>query len=129
MHQRIMIGPTADPVEPGLKQFEFAVAKLAIQFLQQEHGGNFFFEHRAGEKLIGNLNQKIEPLFFSHFPPETHGCTPQVRRIPSVRFDFVFEKPLHTRGMHGRTAVSQCTADLGGDEGRGGLGLRHGLPG
>lgn len=49
-----MVRPTADPVEPRFEQLEFAVAELAIEFLKEENGNNFFFQHRAGEKLIGN---------------------------------------------------------------------------
>jgi hypothetical protein len=30
MHQRIVVRPTADAVEPGLEQLEFAIAELAI---------------------------------------------------------------------------------------------------
>jgi len=56
MHQPVMIGPTADAAEPGFEQLEFAVAKLSLEFLQQKDGGNFFFQHRAGKKLIGNLH-------------------------------------------------------------------------
>jgi hypothetical protein len=72
MHQRVMIGPTADAVEPGLEELEFGIAKLAVEFLEQEHGGYLFFQHRAGEKAIGDLDQKIESvLFFS--PPDENG--------------------------------------------------------
>jgi hypothetical protein len=55
-----MIGPTADAVEPRLENPEFAIAKLRVHLLQQEHGGNFFFQHRAREKLIGYIHQKPE---------------------------------------------------------------------
>ncbi len=54
MHQPVVIGPTANPIEPGLEQFEFAVAEVSVEFLQQKDGGNFFFKNRAGKKLIGH---------------------------------------------------------------------------
>ncbi len=84
MHERVVIGPTADAVEPGLEQLELGVAKLAVEFLQQEHGGYLFFQHRAGEKTIGNLDQEIESVFFPYFPARTDGSAAQVCRIPSV---------------------------------------------
>jgi len=71
MHQRVMIGPAADAIEPGLEEFELGVTKLAVKLLQQEHGGYLFFQHRAGEKAIGDLDQKIESVLFSHLPTKT----------------------------------------------------------
>ena len=91
MHESVVIGPTADAVEPGLEQLEFAVAKLTIESLQQEHGGNFFFEDGAGEKIVGCLDQKVETVFFPHFAPETNARAAQVRCIPSVGFDFILK--------------------------------------
>ena len=64
MHQRIVIGPATNPIKPGLEQPEFAVPKFGVEFLQQEDGGYFFFQDGAGKKLIGNVYQKIEPVFF-----------------------------------------------------------------
>jgi len=71
-----MIGPSADAVEPQVKKLELPIAKLAIEFLQQENGGNLFFEHRAIEKVIGNLDKKTEPTFFSQLPSKAHSSAP-----------------------------------------------------
>lgn len=127
MHQRVMIGPTADAVEPGLEEFELGVAELAIKFLEQEHGGYLFFQHRSGEKVIGDLDQEIESVLLSHFPAKTDSGAAQVRRVPAVRLDFIFEEPLHARSVLGRAAVFQYAAKLGGDSGGCGLQLRQGL--
>src|SRR5271170_5204340 len=128
MHQRVMIRPTADAVEPSLEEFELGVAELAIEFLQQEHGDYLFVQHRAQEKAIGDLDQKIEPALFSHFPAKTDSGAAQIWRVPAVRFDFIFEEPLHARGMLGRAAVFQYAANVSGDSGGRGLELRHFIP-
>ena len=65
--------------------------------------------------MIGNVNQKIEPVFFSYFATKTHGGAAQIGRIPAVRFDFIFEEPLHTRGVFGGATVFQRVANLGGN--------------
>ena len=127
MHQCVMIGPTTDAVEPGLEEFELAVAELAVEFLQQEHGGYLFFQHRAREKLIGDLDQEIESVFFSHLAAKTYSGAAQVRRIPAVRFDFIFEEPLHAGSVLCGAAVVQDAAKLSGDSGGCGPELRQGL--
>lgn len=84
MHQRVMIRPTTDAVEPGLEEFELGVAELSIEFLQQEHCGYLFFQHRAREKTIGDLDQEIEPVIFSHFAAKTDSGAAQVWRVPAA---------------------------------------------
>src|SRR3984957_13538104 len=110
-----MIRPTDDAVEPRFKSLKFAVAKLEVEFFQQEHGGHFFFQHRATEKMISDLDQEVEPVFLSYFPPKTEGGAAQIRRVPSVRFNFVLEEPLHARGMLCSAALFQRTANPRGD--------------
>src|SRR5271170_1992133 len=117
MHQRVMIGPAADAVEPALEQFELGVAELAIKFLEQKHGDYLFFQHQAGEKAIGDLDQEIEPVLFSHLPAKTDSGAAQVCRVPAVRLDFIFEEPLRACGMLGGATVFQKAADLGSDGG------------
>ena len=73
MHQCIVIGPTADAVEPGLEHLELAVAEFGVELLQHKDGSNFFFKHRAGEKMVGDLDQKVEPAFLLHFATEADG--------------------------------------------------------
>ena len=73
MDQPIVIGPTADAVEPGLEQLKLAVAEFGVEFLQQEDGGNFFFQHSAGKKVISYLDEKVEPVFFPYRAAKTDG--------------------------------------------------------
>ena len=122
MHQSVMIGPTADAVKPCLEPLEVGIAKLAIEFLQQEHGGYLFFQHGAREKTIGNLDQEIEPVFFPYFPTRADSGTAQVCRIPAMRFNLIFEEPSNARGVFGRTSVFERAANLGGHGCRCGLG-------
>src|SRR3984957_19378282 len=110
-----MVGPTADSVEPRLEQFELVVPELGIEFLQEERGGYFFFQHRSGKKLIGNVHEEIESELFSNLPPETSRRPAQVGGVPAMRLDLIFEEPLHAGGVLGRSAVFQRLADLRGD--------------
>jgi hypothetical protein len=99
MHQPVMIGPTADAVQPGFEHLELAVPKFRIEFLQQEYSSDFLFEVRPRKELIRYLDQKVEPEFLSQFPPIAARRPAKIGRIPSVRLDLVFEKPLHAGGM------------------------------
>src|SRR5580692_1443673 len=128
MYEGVVISPTADEVEPVLEESELGVAKLAVEFLQQEYGDYLFFQHGAGEKTIGNLDQEIEPAFFPYFSAKTDGGTAQVCRIPAVRFDLVFEEPLHAGGVLGGTAVFERASNVGGDDGGRGFALGHFIP-
>ena len=58
VHQAVVIGPTADAVEPRLEHAKLAVAKLRVHVFEQKHGGNFFFEHGAGEEFVGDFTRK-----------------------------------------------------------------------
>lgn len=127
MHQCVMIGPTADAVEPGLEKFELSVAELPVEFFQQEHSGYLFFQNRAREKLIGDRDQEIESVLFSHFPAKTDSGAAQVRCVPAVRLDFIFEEPLHIGSVLCGAAVFQDAAKLSGDSGGCGPELRQGL--
>lgn len=117
MHQPIVIGPTADAGEPRFKQFEFSVAKLRVEFLQQEDCGDFFFQNQAIEEMIGDLDEKIEPALFSKFSSKADGRAAQVGCIPAMRFDFIFEKPLHAGGVFNGPTIFERTANLGSDLG------------
>lgn len=110
-----MVGPTADAFEPGLKQFELVVAELGIEPLQQEHSGDFLFQHGPGKKFVRNLYNEIESELFPNLAPETSRCPAQVGRVPAVRFDLILEEPLHTCGMLGRSAVFQRLPNLSGE--------------
>ena len=66
MHQRIVIGPTADAVEPALKECELTIPALVSQIFKQEDRGHLFFQHGTGKELIRNLNQKIEIVFLQN---------------------------------------------------------------
>src|ERR1700722_10538301 len=115
MYESIVIGPTADAFEPRLEQLELAVAKLAIESLQQEHGDEFLFQDRPRKKLVRNLHQKVQSELLSDFPTRVSRCPAQISRIPPMRFDFIFEKPLHAGGVLGGAAVFQLTANLRGN--------------
>jgi len=107
-----MIGPSADMAKPGFKQMEFGIAAMRFHFLQQEHGGNFFFENLAAKQFVCNLRKKPKiPLaqhLASHLP---HGST-QSSGVPSVRSNLVLEEPLHARSMLSRATLLQQTPDL-----------------
>ena len=118
MRQRIVIGPTADSVQPRPEQLELAVAKLAFEFLQQEHCCNLLFQHSPPEKLIRNSHQKIESRLFKDFPPKLFRRPPQIGRIPSMRLDFPLEEPLHARRVRGRSSIFQEKPDLRGSPAR-----------
>lgn len=105
MHQSVVIGPTADAVEPGLEPLKLRVAELAVEFLQQKHGGHFLYQYRAGKKMIGDLDQEVEPLFLPYFPSKTDSGAAQVSGIPASRFGFIFEEPLHAHSMLGGAAA------------------------
>jgi hypothetical protein len=114
MDQAVVVSPTADAVEPRLEQLEFAVAKPTVEFFQQEHGSKPLFEHRSGKEVAGYLDEKVEPVFSPHFVPEMNRGAAQVRCMPSVRLDYILEKPPHTRGVLVGAGAFQCAADLGG---------------
>src|SRR5580693_2413020 len=65
--------------------------------------------------MIGNLHQEFEAAFLLQFSSKADGGSAQVCGIPAVRFDFIFEKPLHALSMLGGTPVLQRAADLCGD--------------
>ena len=99
MHQRIVIDPTRDAVQPTHEHLKLSIAKLRLHPLEQKHGGYFFFEHRPAEKLIGYFHQKIEVALPQNLAAAAPHGPPQISRIPAVRLDFFFEKPLHPGSM------------------------------
>jgi len=115
MHETIVIGPAADAVEPGFEQTKFAIPKLGVEVFQQKHGRNFFLQHGSTKQLIGYREQEIEILLTQNFPPTSSHRPAQRGRIPSVRFDFFFEEPLHTGSVLGGTAVFENAPDSGGN--------------
>jgi hypothetical protein len=112
VHQSIMIGPTADAVEPRFKKLEFGIATLRSQILEEENARNLLFQYRAGEQLIRHLHQKVELVLTQDFFAATSYRASQVRRIPSVRLDLFFEEPLHSRRVLSRPTIFQCAANL-----------------
>src|ERR1700733_8176530 len=62
--------------------------------------------------MICDFNQKIEPTIFFQLAAKAHAGAAQVRGVPSVRFNFVFEKPLHAGGVFRRSALSQGATHL-----------------
>jgi len=64
--------------------------------------------------MVGNLDQEVETPLSLYFPPNTDSGASQVRRIPSMRLDFIFEEPLHPGCMFGRSAGFERAADVFG---------------
>jgi hypothetical protein len=85
--------------------------KLARKVFEQEDGEDFLFEHSPGEQPVGNLNKELETALFENFAAILSRKSPQVRRVPAVRFDVLFEEPLHALGMLGGT-VARRTARI-----------------
>ena len=75
---------------------------------------------------IGDLDQEIESVLFPYLSAKTDGDAAQVRRVPAMRLDFIFEEPRHSGCMFSGAAVFQDGAKLSGDDGGRGLRLSHG---
>ena len=76
--------------------------------------------HRVAA-LIGATIFQLGPYFTS----QTDARPPQISRIPSMRFDFLLEEPLHPGCVFGRTAVFQRPPDLRCDDSGSGFAFRH----
>jgi hypothetical protein len=59
MDEGIMIGPIADPGQPGFEQLEFSVGELMRSFLQQKDCINLLFENFSGKEPVRDPNQKF----------------------------------------------------------------------
>jgi len=71
--------------------------------------------------MVGDVRQEVESELFLNFAT-IRRCQPaQVGRVPSVRFNLFFEKPLHALGVFGRAIPTENTADFRGDAGRSGF--------
>src|SRR5690242_12939659 len=119
-----MVGPTANAVDPGFKHIEVAVVKLVCEVLKKEDSQNLFFQNSASEQLVGNLNEELETLFLEDFGAHFAGEAPQCCRIPAVRFNVLFEKPLHTFCVLGGASAFEGGTEICGDFARCGS---HGL--
>ena len=82
MHQPVMIGPTADPIEPQFKHPKFAVAALRVQCFEQENARGLLLQYRARKQLIRHLGQKSKIVLAQNLAPASSNGPPQRRRIP-----------------------------------------------
>ncbi len=115
MNEGVVIRPTADAVQPTFKLAKLAIAELCLQVLKQQDGQNLFLENSSREQFVGNLHQEREIPFAQNIFPKSPRRAAKMPRIPSVRLDLFFEKPLHSRGVFSRTSPFESAAKLGGD--------------
>ncbi len=125
MHQSIMVRPTADAVEPCLKHAKLAIAKLRVEFFQQEYRRYFLFQHRAGKKIVSHLDQKIEIILPQDFSPKPSDRPAQITGIPSMRLNLVFEETLSPGGVLVGADTSERSPQLCSDIPRACLLLCH----
>src|SRR5208282_6805145 len=92
MRQCVVIGPTADAIEPRSEELKFLVAEVVGLFFEKENRHDLFFKNATREKMIGNLQQEIHPSFAHDAAPETHRKFSQLGRIPAMRPYFFLEK-------------------------------------
>ena len=83
MHQRVVIGPGADAIEPAFEQLELRLAELADHPLQHQDGEDLFFQDVAAKELIGNLQQIRQVMLRQDGPPKAHRNLAQLVRCTS----------------------------------------------
>ena len=55
MHQRIVVSPGGDAIEPAFEKLEVVAAKLFRHAFEQQYGEGLLFQHFAAKKLVGDL--------------------------------------------------------------------------
>ena len=63
LHQRIVIGPGAHPVQPLIEEFEMRRGQIVHAGLQQQHGEDFFLQHVSVEEIVGHRDEVVEAFF------------------------------------------------------------------
>jgi len=71
VHQRIVVGPAANTVDPAFEELELGLAEVADDSLQHGHGEDFLFEDLAAEELVGNLHQEVLTILGKNGAAET----------------------------------------------------------
>jgi len=106
MHQPVVIGPTANPIEPGLEQFEFAVRRSQRRVSPTERRRQLFFKNRAGKKADRpQPTRKLESAFFPHLSPESEWARGASLRYTS-RADWISSLKNHcTLRRHARRSA------------------------
>ena len=112
MNQSIMVAPAPYPRKPRCQTPELRLAELAGAAFKQEYAENLFFEKCSCKEMLGNIEHCCGSIPLLEFPPCLASRPPESARVPAMRFDFLFEKPLDSAGMFGGSAALQHAAQF-----------------
>lgn len=73
MDQSVVVGPSADAVDPRFEAQEVTLVHLVREILQQEHSKYFLFQHAAGEQPVCDEDEEFEIVLLQEFSSAVAG--------------------------------------------------------
>jgi hypothetical protein len=58
MNEPIVVSPTADPGQPGLKPLEFGIAEVGGQIFQEKYSESLLFQDLTREQTVCDLQDE-----------------------------------------------------------------------